>query len=249
LDVFHEEQVARTVVLRVLQELVEEGRDVSLQVVGLGSDDPYLKEVTADVRRILHDRVPILVGRVGAVGRAAAWLQRKHPAEHHAATALALLPCTLAAWPLVNFDGTVLACCNQEVVDGEGGPHLRLGHVSRHGWVDIRGRCLLSPLIRAVRLAGPQYTAAQYSSSGPGCDGYCGTCYRLSEDAGTAQRVELAMAQPEMQLIEEQVLSLQRAGGPVAFARRYGVAEYAELVMLGYPVQVVSDAAATARRH
>src|SRR5439155_25487398 len=92
LDVFHEQEVSRADVLRVLGELVAEGKDVSLQVIGLGEDDPYLAEITDEVRRTLHDRVPILVGSVGATGRAATWLSRPKEKGHGA-----LEPCTLAA--------------------------------------------------------------------------------------------------------------------------------------------------------
>ena len=51
-------------------------------------------------------------------------------------------PCTLAAWPIVAFDGTVVACGNDDVVDGPAPAHLRLGHATRDGWPAIRARAL-----------------------------------------------------------------------------------------------------------
>jgi pyruvate-formate lyase-activating enzyme len=227
LDVFHEQEVSRTQVLRVLGELVAEGKDVSLQVVGLGEDDPYLAEITDEVRRTLHDRVPILVGSVGATGRAATWLSRGEEKVN-----LGPDPCTLAAWPLVAFDGTIVACCNQDIVDGPAPDHLRLGHAATDDWQDVRERYLSSYLLRAIRTFGPEYVADRFSESVT-CDGYCSTCVRLSTDPELEGRLAPVLERPTARAMEELVTALQQEGGAVAFARRNGVAKYAELVALG----------------
>jgi hypothetical protein len=41
------------------------------------------------------------------------------------------------------------------------------------------------------------------------------------------------MAGPTARLIENQIVALQQQAGPQSFARRYGLAAYAELVTLG----------------
>jgi organic radical activating enzyme len=237
LDFFHEEQVPRDAVLLALRSLVEQGKDVSLQVVGSGDDDPYLAEVTAQARRALGDRVPMLVGRLATAGRARSWNQRLVSTRPPAGTSslLAADPCTMAAWPVVGFDGTVTACGNQDVVDHEPLPaHLRLGHVSVDSWSTIQQRCVSSPILRGLRVFGPLYLA------GPGGPaGYCAACWRLS---GAAEAASTLAKRAAVGVLEERVTALQIGAGAVGFARRYGCARYAGLVLLGYrdrkPVQV-----------
>src|ERR1044072_6911047 len=74
LDIFHEREVRREDVYRVLHVLLSEGKDVSIHVTGLDADDPYIVERTAEIRAVFDDRVPILVNAVNAYGRAAEWL-------------------------------------------------------------------------------------------------------------------------------------------------------------------------------
>ncbi|WP_169801192.1 radical SAM protein, partial [Streptomyces kanamyceticus] len=74
LDAFHEAEVPRARVFGVLRGLLDAGKDVSVQVTGLGPDDPYLADVTDDIRRTFGDRVPVLAAEVRAAGRAAQWL-------------------------------------------------------------------------------------------------------------------------------------------------------------------------------
>jgi hypothetical protein len=65
------------------------------------------------------------------------------------------------------------------------------------------------------------------------CDGYCSTCQLMGSDVMLESRVEELMAGPTARLIENQIVTLQQAAGPQSFARRYGLAAYAELVTLG----------------
>ncbi len=222
LDIFHEQQVPRAAVFRVFRDLLARGQDVSFQVTGLGPDDPYLADVTADIRRHFADRVPVLVAQVGAVGRAREWLQEDGPQ-----TDVGPAPCAMAAWPTVTFDGAVVACCNQTVVDGPAPPHLRLGHVAVDTWATVRERCLTSTMLRAIRVFGP-LAAAGHGSGKVACDGYCATCYRLSDDPTIAERLAEVMARPAMGFVEQQVVALQQG------QRAYGVAAYAPLAELGY---------------
>jgi hypothetical protein len=232
LDVFHEREVSRRDVFRVLARLLEEGKDVSLQVVGLGDDDPYLADVTSDIRRTFDDRVPVLVGGVAPTGRAAEWLA---PAPGAPKSRPEPDPCTLAAWPLVSFDGTIVACCNQHVADGPAPAHLRIGHAAHDDWSTVRERCVGSSMIRAIRLFGPEYLADRHGTGTVTCDGYCSTCVKLSTDPGLLQRVEARMARPQSAALERQVTELQVRAGAIAFARRFGLPRYAELVALGAP--------------
>ena len=148
LDIFHERQVPRRAVFAVVHRLLEAGQAVSFQVVGTGSADPYLAEVTGDIRRTFCDAVPALVVYLRAVGRATQLLDRPPPR----CPARVADPCTMAGWPTVAFDGTVVACCNQTVVDGPAPPHLQLGHAAEMTWAPIAARVRDEPILRAAGL-------------------------------------------------------------------------------------------------
>jgi hypothetical protein len=232
LDVFHEEQVPRAAVLEVLRQLAGDGKDVSLQLIGMDNDDPYLAAATAEVRETLGDRVPVLVGFVGRAGRAAEWMPELRHLTHLPMSA-APQPCGVASWPIVSFDGTVIACCNQDLVDlGQAAPaHLRLGHSATDSWPAIRSRSQTSATLRAIRTVGPRYIAQE--SGGPAQPGQCASCQDLSRAEPARWAAELA-AGPTFPILENAVRNLVADGGPVAFARQYGSSRYADLVTLGY---------------
>jgi hypothetical protein len=231
LDKYHEREVSRAQVFKTLDEVATLGKDVSLHIVGLGDDDPYVAGLVGDIRRHFDDRVPVLVGRVGATGRAREWLDAAGSAAPREVVAD---PCTIANWPLVAFDGTVVGCCNQDVVDRRPVPdHLRLGHAAEDDWGTVRERYLRSTLMRGVRLFGPAYVADRFGET-VGCEGYCETCVKLSTDATLEPRLAEVLARPSTELVARQVEVLQRSGGALAFARRAGLARYADLITLGY---------------
>ena len=231
LDEFHEREVSRAQVFRTLDDVLELGKDVSLHIVGLGDEDPYVAGLVDDIRRHFDDRVPILVGRVGAMGRASAWLEENGTPRRRKISAE---PCMIANWPLVAFDGTIVACCNQEVVDRRPVPeHLRLGHAAEDDWGTVRGRYLTSAILRGLRVFGPEYIADRYGEA-VSCDGYCETCVELSTDSGLGKRLAEELARPTTELVERHVAMLERSGGALAFARRAGMARYADLIALGY---------------
>ena len=235
LDVFHEREVKRADVYRALDTLLAEGKDVSLHLVGLDADDPYLAERTAEIRERFDDRVPMLVNGVSAMGRAAEWHEDEAPEPSTQAS-----PCTLAAWPLVAFDGTVVACGNEDVVDGPAPAHLRLGHANVDGWPAIRARSQTSAMLRAIRTFGPEYLLARHGSETISCNGYCQTCRQFSDDPGFVERVEAYMDTPSGALMEEHVLAMERHTGVTSFMRRFAMGRYADLVALNAPVEVAS---------
>jgi hypothetical protein len=230
IDAFHEEEVDRSAVIRVLRQLMDEGKDVSIQIVGLGDDDPYLEQAVDDLRVSLDDRAPILVGHVGAVGRAAEWLHRDKP-PLLASAAASPAPCVLAAWPLVRFDGKVMSCCNQDVLDTpRPAAHLVLGDAAVDSWAVIRERALTREMMRAVRLVGPEALASRPEGCSPG---YCATCATLSDDPLAQDRARELAANPRLPALETAMGALLASGGPVDFARRHGSPRYADLVLLG----------------
>ncbi len=189
-----------------------------------------MNERTEEVRARFDGRIPMLVNGVNAVGRALEWLEQGVSVAPRSADPE---PCTLAAWPLVAFDGTIVACGNDDVVDGPAPDHLRLGHADTDGWGTVKRRALASSMLRAIRTYGPEYMVDRQGSGVVDCDGYCATCQHMSTDVLLSARVEEMMAGPGARVFEEQIVALQPDAGPKSFARRYGLAAYADLVMLG----------------
>jgi hypothetical protein len=270
IDVFHEAEVRRDRVFRLLHELLAMGRDASLQACGTGPDDPYLTELTSHVRREFGDRIPMLVTTVRPAGRARTWLRAPElgPPELPAAEAHVsglpvpgppAAPCELLSWPVVAFDGTIAACCNQDVLDTRPVPaHLRLGHVSTSTWPEIRRACVSSAALRALRTRGPVQLAHRFAGPPEGADpadpaglagaadpagpgaGYCATCRSLP--ARALRGAEAEADRPAARLIERQAVAMQRAAGPAGFVRRHGDRSRADLVLLGYPGSPAGEA-------
>jgi hypothetical protein len=228
-DVFHERQVPRADVFRLLRRVLDDGVPVSLHVVGTGPDDPYLADVIAGSRRVFGDRVPMLVNTIRSVGRAAAWAAARPAAPDRQR----VLPCAMAAWPVVAHDGTVLACCNQDTVDRRPVPeHLRLGHVATDDWAGVRGRALSSPVLRMVRATGPTYLLARYGRPDAPDHGYCGGCRRLGEHPEVIESARTVASGAAGELLDREAARIQFEAGPVALVRRHGCARYADLVIL-----------------
>lgn len=225
LDAFHEREVPRSAVFRALHWLLDQSKDVSLQVVGLDEDDPYLVDITGQIQRQFGSRVPVFVSKVGAVGRAADWLEAGAPSP---AEAPSLSPCLMAAWPVIAFDGTILGCCNQQVIDGPAPSHLRLGDAAIDGWPAIRARVEESHWLRALRLYGPQYLARRYGNGKAACDGYCATCHRLADDPSLTEGLAPHMDRPAIRFMGAHVIRMQQEGA------HGGLPAYAHLVQLGY---------------
>jgi len=223
IDRYHEAEVPRAAVLAQLRVLLDEGRDVSVHLVVHGPDDPYLTETVDDVRTVLDDRCPIHVSVIAPVGRGrdianAGLLRASGTAD----------PCELASWPVVAYDGTVIACCSQMAVDGPVPDHLRLGHAAVDSWAVIRERALTSPMVRALRTYGPGWIAERHG--GGRCDGYCETCMSLSGDPAIATRVAAHMARPGIELLE------RHAAAAMPAATQWVDPPFGGLLELGRPV-------------
>jgi len=231
LDIFHERQIGRKAVFAVVAKLLEAGQAVSFQLVGTGAADPYLADVTTDIRRTFCDAVPALVVKLGAVGRGADLLD---PPPPKCPTRRCADPCTMAAWPTVTFDGTVVACCNQQVVDGPSPPHLRLGHTAELTWAEIAAQVQGNQLLRALRVFGPQYLVAADAGMLPAPCGYCESCYQIPARPSALAEVIRLTTRPTFDVVEQQAIDIQAAAGAHGFATTFGISEYAHMVMLGY---------------
>ncbi|MBS2538972.1 radical SAM protein [Catenulispora sp. NF23] len=239
LDREHEREVPRAEVLRTLATLLDDGMAVSLHLTGHGADDPYLAEVTAQVRREFGDRVPMLVNEVRAVGRATSWATAARivtgPDEASESTPdrTRVLPCAMAAWPVVAADGTVLACCGQDAVDRRPAPeHLLLGNIADDDWPTLRERAMNSPELRMVRALGPLHLRSRFGDGDAGPDDYCAACLALPQSTDLPA-IRAFGAGPAGELLDRHATRTQAEAGPVALMRRFGCAKYAELVAPG----------------
>ncbi|MFJ2794688.1 radical SAM protein [Streptomyces sp. NPDC087290] len=226
LDLPHEREVPRAAVFRAVREIRELGVAVSFHLTGTGEDDAYLADVTADIDRSFGGTVPSLVNEVRPFGRAASWARpaRTVPDGEGA------LPCAMAAWPVVAFDGTVLACCNQDTVDRRPvPPHLLLGHVAEDDWSAVRARSLGSPLLRLVRTVGPAHLRRRWSPGTP-AGSYCGDCRLLAGLPEVVAAADALASGAVGALLDLTAARRQHAQGPVALVRRHGCAAYAGLV-------------------
>jgi len=225
LDPFHEREVPRTAVFALLRALLDDGRAVSVQLTPPRPDGGYLAAASADLHAALGRDVPVLVTRLQPVGRAATWAPGPEPGE---GPAPGPLPCGLAAWPVVTFDGTVTACCNQVVVDGRPVPsHLRLGDVAVDGWPTIRRRTLGSPVLQAIRTVGPDELARRAEPTTP-AEG-CRTCRRLSRMPGL-DPAATSVARPDVAAAVDELVGRLQGRVPDRLARRYGGRAFAEPV-------------------
>lgn len=244
-DAFHEREIPRAAVFATLRTVLDAGIPASLHLVGSGAADPYLADITAEVRRVFLDQVPMLVNRIRAVGRAASWAS----AAPAAAEPGRVLPCAMAAWPVVAFDGAVLACCNQEAVDRRPAPdHLLLGHIATDDWAAVRQRALASPVLRMIRTVGPAYLLAHYGGTPAANAGYCAGCRRLGDFPAAIGAATRIAAGPAGALLDQAAARHQADAGAVALVRRHGCAPYADLVALPVTGALAGARPGSARR-
>ncbi|MFE7142463.1 radical SAM protein [Streptomyces sp. NPDC057644] len=237
LDVHHEREVPRADVFRALHLVREEGVAVSLHLTGTGASDPYLADLTRAVEKEFGGRVPCLVNEVRPFGRAASWARAARTGPDPAAAS----PCPMAAWPVVAFDGRVVACCNQDTVDRRPvPPHLDLGHVAEDDWGTVRSRALESPVLRMLRTVGPTHLAARYGS-GPRPGSYCDGCRALGGDEAVAAGAQAVAGGAAGALLDLTAAMRSSREGAQGIVRRHGCAAYAPLVVTGGPALSETD--------
>jgi hypothetical protein len=174
LDQYHEREVPRSAVFQVAESLLRRGIEVSFQIVGWSEKDPYLKVTTDAIVAAFGDRIPALIVPIGAMGRGSSLFDQNCTEEPPLDE-----PCISATWPVVTYDGTIVACCSQDVVDRPRPPHLTIGHAATDDWETVRERMLSRTALRAIRIFGPVAVARKLDPDDK-CDGYCSNCTNLS---------------------------------------------------------------------
>ncbi|MFD5204402.1 radical SAM protein [Streptomyces sp. NPDC058375] len=237
LDIHHEREVPRADVFRALHLVREEGVAVSLHLTGTGGSDPYLADLTRAVEEEFGGQVPCLVNEVRPFGRAASWARGSRTGPDPAAAS----PCSMAAWPVVAFDGRVLACCNQDTVDRRPVPaHLDLGTIAEDDWETVRRRALESPVLRMLRTVGPTHLADRYGSA-PRPGSYCDGCRALGGDEAVAAGARSVAGGAAGALLDLTAAMRSSREGAQGVVRRHGCAAYAPLVVAGGPALPETD--------
>ncbi|HEY5835758.1 radical SAM protein [Streptomyces sp.] len=231
LDIFHERQVPRAAVFAAVRTIRDAGVPISFHLSGTGAADPYLADATAAIRQTFGAGTAVLVNEVRPFGRAASWAAARSAAADEGAGRLA--PCAMAAWPVIGFDGTVLACCNQDTVDRRPvPPHLRLGHIAESSWPEVRHRATGSPTLRALRTLGPARLGVPPAQDGRPAT-YCGTCRAVAEHPAALATAARAGTGLVGEILDREAARAQSREGARGLARRYGCAAYAHLVRPG----------------
>ncbi|WP_031092158.1 radical SAM protein [Streptomyces sp. NRRL S-15] len=244
LDAPHEREIPRADVFRAVHRVREAGVAVSFHLTGTGADDPYLADITRAVDEEFGGQVPSLVNEVRPFGRAASWAAPARTGPE----AGEVSPCAMAAWPVVAFDGTVLACCNQDTVDLRPAPgHLYLGHIATDDWEAVRRRSLESPVLRMIRTVGPAHLAARSGAPAGGAS-YCDGCRALGTDNRVAAEARSVAAGAAGALLDLAAAGRGAAEGPVGVVRHHGCAAYAPLVLARRPVTAAVPLAAGGSR-
>ncbi|MDX3074017.1 radical SAM protein [Streptomyces sp. NPDC088354] len=229
LDEFHEREVSRAEVFRAMHLIRDIVPGVSFQITGRNDDDPYLTGLIADVRREFDDQVPILVGTLSAIGRGRG-LAGLTPTPTSGQPVAAVDPCDRVTWPLVTYDGTVYACCNQDLVERRQPEHLILGHAARQSWPELRELLLEREMFRALRALGPSYVAGRFSEAA--CDkGMCGNCVGLAGDREAEQRLTAYLRTDSGRLLERTAREVVERQDATAFSSRRS--RHGGLVALG----------------
>lgn len=229
-DIYHEKEVPREAVFQVLEQLLQQGKDLSMHVAGKNPDDPYLEEIVHDVERRFGQRIPMLINTLSAFGRGKALVKVDASRLSKFSQDVSANPCTMAAWPVVGFDGVVAACGNDNLI-GQVPDHLRLGDIHSDGWPLIEARCRERTLLKALRVYGPLFIADRFDA--PTCGGYCDTCIGMGQQSEAFDELVSRMEGPYLSAMERSVIEIQQELGPVAFAGRYTHPRFAELVLRG----------------
>ena len=230
MDEFHEREVPRSNVFNVVRKLLDHGKHLSIHIAGRDENDTYPDQLTVAIRQIFGDRVPMLVNTLSPFGRAKTFML---PAISKTQTKHIANPCTMAAWPVVGFDGIVAACGNDNLI-GCVPSHLKLGDIRVDDWQNIKTRCETRSISMALRTYGPEYIQHHFGKPTPAYGtGYCNTCIQLRNEFDIEDAVDEHMQKVGSKALSNAVVGLQVEMGAVEFAKRYGHPRFAELVLLG----------------
>jgi hypothetical protein len=108
-------------------------------------------------------------------------------------------PCRLLGAPVVRYDGRVTACCNEDVVTGQGPPSLHATAAQPGELRDRLDAMRRDPFLRAMRSTGPGAIARLPRYRGTGGRDICSLCWDLlghGADTDPAVRLLAVIGRP-----------------------------------------------------
>jgi organic radical activating enzyme len=101
-------------------------------------------------------------------------------------------PCISASWPVISYQGNIIACCNQNLVDSASSipTHLFLGQVESTSWDDIVNSRVNNPILNVIETLGPEALTHNKNS----CSHQCNNCIKL----GSLDNIETPHLSPQM---------------------------------------------------
>lgn len=198
-DYFHEKQLGRLSIFETIHKIREAGTDMSISIVGMNENDPYLGDLVNSIRDEFNSEIPMLVSFISSTGRAKQ-LETAHKEDNNIQGIAYNGGCRYITWPVISFDGSIVACCNQKVVDGPHPSHLTLGHVSNTNWKQVSEKVINNSIIKAIRIVGPKEFLKYVGKEDP-CNGYCDSCMSINKTTDV-KSIHSWVNKPSMKLIE-----------------------------------------------
>lgn len=194
-DLYHEEFLSREVAVRLARICVEIGLNTYVRMV--------LPEERGEAEyRAAFEGLPLEIERTPLmqIGRA-----RTLPADHFVQKPeLPLGRCNVVTAPLVDWDGTVYACCGPSNGSPAGSP-LILGNAEREPLEKILRRGKKDPILETIYLLGPYGLFLLLEETGksallprrPGYTGMCDLCRDFTDSPDLVRAVREALETPK----------------------------------------------------
>ena len=197
-DVFHEEFVPLSNVAFAAAAALEAGTGVWLQINKFQSQE-FSARLRKAVGQAIIDAVDLSYAPLLKVGRAA---DLKLGGPDRYTKELPVSRCDMLTSPLVRPDGSVLACCSEEVYSEPKASSLHLGSLNQKRFADIIRLACDNPLFLAFRTFGPAYVAEIARGLGWSCGVYregniCDLCRHLLADPDLVFKLTALFSLPD----------------------------------------------------
>jgi hypothetical protein len=165
-DEYHREFVPLENVRNALAASLERGLPASLVLRAWeGEGDPFSHELREFLGEDIWSSVKLDIGVIKHVGRGEA-LPRRAPQDPVPPNEIPDVCCDYADQPVVDSDGTVLACCNTD--GARGARHLHLGRLERDSMAAMTEKADRDLVLQAIRVWGPARLGALLRDAGLG---------------------------------------------------------------------------------
>lgn len=226
IDYYHEKQIGRKKIFDTLDRVLKLGPDISVSTTGINGDDPYLKNLLEDLKQKFGNTISVYVSYIEPVGRASQ-LVNITSNDHSDYKDGYFYGCKRCSWPVISFNGDIVACCNPDVVNKKYPNHLFLGNICDMKWKDIREKVLTSNILKAIRTIGPKTISKDVLKMKPAS--YCDTCFDLSSHGDINAELQRVFNKYFLEMMDNMVTQ-SRGSNDALDVRR---AKFRELLSFG----------------